>query len=298
VRYGKKSIIISFALGFLSCTAVIYVWQAVRKEESTMRDDILNGRLKIKLASKLKEDKKASEELVELLRECRQHTYAVESMEEDVRGNNDAFSHWEKKYIETYLESLENIARFAIDHRETKAALTAKLVYTFLEPFTVGYGPMTEQYLKMWANSTLFLQEIVNQHPKTWQASITLCHLATHTPGDEEEHHREKIRLLKSYLKKELAEPPENDPAMEILAEWYGPYEGPLKAGMLEAIADSQYNLGTLGGRRDLFWLHKAKKTYQELIRQYPEYNERNGWAKNHIKDIDKKLTAEPETKE
>ena len=52
-----------------------------------MRDDILNGRLKIKLASKLKEDKKTSKELVELLRECRKSAKAVEYMEEEARNN-------------------------------------------------------------------------------------------------------------------------------------------------------------------------------------------------------------------
>jgi hypothetical protein len=56
VESRKKDVIISFALGFLSCAVLIYVWQAGIKGESTMRDDILNGRLKIKLASKLKEE--------------------------------------------------------------------------------------------------------------------------------------------------------------------------------------------------------------------------------------------------
>ena len=63
------------------------MWHVIGKGESTMRDDILNGRLKIKLASKLKEDKKASEELVELLHECGERIKAVEYMEEEARNN-------------------------------------------------------------------------------------------------------------------------------------------------------------------------------------------------------------------
>lgn len=312
MKSSRNSIIISFGLGFLSCAVVVSIWHVAGIGgstitpprpglgtrawhvsgigQSTITDDILNGRLKIKLASKLKEDKKASEELVELLRERWQCTRVVTGMEEDARGSDAAMDSWDKMYNETYLETLARLARFTIEHRDTTAGLTAKLVYTDLVPYLTGPGALTEKDYRRSANCDLLLNEILSQHPNTWQASIAICCLATDAPGDEKEHHREKIRLLKEYLKKELVEPPEDDPVMEILAKWCGPYEGPLKAGMLQAIADSQYNLGTLGDRRDLFWLNKAKKTYQELVKQYPEYSERNGWVRSHIQDIDKMI--------
>jgi len=291
VESGKKHVIISFALGFLSCAVIVYVWQALRKEESTMRDDILNGCLKVKLAGKLKEDKKASEELAELLSERRECTRAVTAMEEDARFGDIAFSRWEKMYIETYLETAERLAQFAVEHPGTKSALTAKLLYTNVIPYTTGYGALTAKHRRRSANCDLFHKEILSQHPKTWQATVVMLTVPGLATGTIKEGYIEEIRRLREYLKKDLVEPKKDDPDYEAYRQWFGwRWDGPLRARMIHALASMQTKLGTLDGTRDPYWLNEAKKTYQELVKQYPEYNERNGWAKSHISRIDEML--------
>jgi hypothetical protein len=290
VESGKKHVIISFALGFLSCAVIVYVWQAVSIEESTMRYDILNGRLKIKLAGKLKEDKKASEELAELLSERWECTRVVTGMEEDARSCDAMMDSWDKMYNETYLETLAGLARFAIEHRDTTAGLTAKLVYTDLVPYLTGSGDLTEKDYRRSANCDLLLNEIISQHPKTWQASFAVVTLARYMQERNKEDYKEKIRFLKENLKKEFSAPPtQDDHQFKALDRWLA-LRSPVKAQMLLSLAACQYKLGTLGAKTDAFWLSEARDKYEKLINQYPGYCQSIGGKKNKIAKIDKML--------
>jgi hypothetical protein len=287
---NRNNLIVSFVFGFLCCVVLMCAWHIIKKGEPIMRDDILNGHLKIKLASKLKEDKKASEELVELFLERWECTRIVTGMEEDARGTSDTMDSWDKMYNETYLETLARLARFAIEHRDTTAGLTAKLVYTDLVPYLTGPGALTEKDYRRSANCDLLLNEIISQHPKTWQASFAVVTLASYMQERDKEDYKEKIRFLKKNLKKEFDAPPtQDDHQFKALDQWLA-LRSPVKAQMLLSLAASQYKVGILGVKTDAFWLSEARDTYEKLINQYPGYCQSIGGRKNKILKIDELL--------
>lgn len=315
MKSSRNSVIISFGLGFLSCAIVVSIWHVAGIGGSTITlprpglgarawhvaaiggspitDDILNGRLKIKLASKLKEDKKSSEELVELLEYGRELTSAVQYWEEDVRPSEIALMVWEEIYKNSYLEVLKRLAKFAIEHSDTTAGLTAKLLYTDLVPYLTGYGPMTEEAERRSVNCDLFLKEIIREHPKTWQASVAASWLVAYAPDDSEEDYFKEVQLLKERLEKENIDPEFDESEFEAIDAWFGFQNGPLKARILHTIAVTQYNLGTSGSEVDSYWLRRAQDTYRELIKNYPEYCKRCYISKKKIFKIDEMLENE-----
>jgi hypothetical protein len=271
----------------------VSIWRIAGIGQSTITEDILNGRLKIKLASKLKEDKKASEELADLLEYGWELTRAVQYWEESVRPSEIALIVWEEIYKNSYLEILERLTKFAIEYRDTTAALTAKLVYTDLEPYLVGFGPITEQDKRRSENCDRFLNEIIREHPKTWQASIAASWLIAFAPDDAEEHYFKEVRLLREILEKENIEPEFDKIDFKAIDTWYGSKAGSLEARIMHNIAISQYDLGTIGGEVDSYWLRRAQDTYRELVKNYPEYCKHFYVSKKKVFKIDEMLENE-----
>jgi len=285
MKANRKSVVLAFVFGFVCSGLVTHVWHRVRNADCAVHDDVVNGSLKIKLARRLRPDEDASRQFGNLVSACKLISGNIEGMEEGIR--EDAWTVYEELYKKTFLEIAVRLAQFAGEHPDTTAALTAKLLYTEVVPPMTGSGAMTEEAERRSANCTLFFEQIVNRHPKTWQATAAWGDLIRERAGSEEEY----IRLTLEQLDKGIVEPNESDPDFDSYCQWFNESRFPLRAAALCSVAHQQEKLGTAKGKIDPRWLKEAKKTYEQLLEEYPDYS-RGLWFKSSLSDIDEILAS------
>ncbi len=278
MKSGKNHCLIQLCCLVLGCVLIACLCHAVGKEVIITNDDIMTGKLKIDLADELRFDQQCSKELVDILRESGLQAKAIASQ-------------WStaKEYAERALELTVPIAQFACDHPDTSSALTAKLVcIDRLRSCNRNLNNKKRQE-QLAGNRRSLLEKIVNQHPRTWQASIAYLKLVRMTQGDTKAiQHKRRIERYKELLEMELVELPANDPEYEACLGWVTYPGAPIKSKILRALAASQQNLGILNGY-DARWLNEAKLTQQQLLDRYPD----SKWGKhaiNSIRNIDNLL--------
>jgi len=294
MKASGKSIVLSFVLGFVCSGILMYVWHPIRNGDGAVRDDVFNGSLKIKLAHRLRRDEDASGELGNLVFACKLLIWQIEGMEEDIR--EDAWTVYQEVYKKTFLEIAVRLARFAREHPDTTAGLTAKLIYREVVPKMTGWGAITKEADRRSANCRLFSKEIVNQHPKTWQATEASLDLIRAAAGSEEEY----IRLMLEQLDKGIVEPSQADRDYDSYCRWFDGHHYSLRATALCSIAICQKNLGDAWGETDPHWLKEAKKTYEQLLKEYPNYSMDRGIESSlsHVDEIPASCEAKGEIRE
>lgn len=283
MKMSGKSIVLSFVLGFVCSGVLTYVWHRVRNADDAVRDDVFNGRLKIKLADRLRQDADASRELGDLVSACKLLSWKIEGMEEDIR--EDTWSVYQEVYKKTFLEIAVRLAQFVRKHPDTTAGLTAKLLYGEVVPKMTGWGAITKEADRRSANCTLFSEDIVNQHPKTWQATAAWGDLIRERASSEEEY----IRLTLEQMDRGIVEPNETDPDFDSYCRWFNVCRFPLRAAALCSVAIYQKKLGEAQDKIDLHWLREAKKTYEQLLKEFPDYRYRD-MAKSCVSHINEML--------